>query len=56
MKEAIQGRQADPKPWTSTCLAAGLMDNMRHLEEVIHLLLIFTTVCHWTVMCDAHPD
>lgn len=35
MKEAIQGRQADPKPWTSTCLAAGLMDNMRHLEEML---------------------
>ncbi|KAL3152117.1 hypothetical protein ABBQ32_001218 [Trebouxia sp. C0010 RCD-2024] len=35
LEEEIHGRHADPKPWTSTSLAAGLMGNMRNLEEVI---------------------
>ena len=36
----VQGRQTDPKPWTSTSLAAGLMGNMKNLEEVNSTLML----------------
>ena len=34
--EEMQGRQVHPQTWTSTSLAAGLMGNMKSLEEVSH--------------------
>ena len=34
MEEAEHVRQTDSKPWTSTSLAGGLMDNMKHLQAV----------------------
>lgn len=40
MEEEVQRRQPDPKPWTSTSLAAGLMGSMKHLEEVNCLLML----------------
>lgn len=40
MEEEVQRRQADPEPWTSTSLAAGLMGSMKSLEEVIYLLML----------------
>lgn len=40
MEEEVQRRQADPRPWTSTSLAAGLMGSMKNLEEVQCLLTL----------------
>ena len=36
----VQARQAPPKPWTSTSLAAGMMGNMKNLEEVNSPLML----------------
>ncbi len=52
MQDEVQGKQADLKPWTSTSLAAGLMDNMRHLEEVIfHDITAVWTVVFMLNLC-----
>ena len=46
VEEEVQGRQADAKLWTSTSLAAGLMGNMKHLEEVNSpLMLAYCMLC-----------
>ena len=34
MEGEVQGRQTNSKPWTSSSLAAGLMGNIKNLEEV----------------------
>ncbi|KAL3142723.1 hypothetical protein ABBQ38_003023 [Trebouxia sp. C0009 RCD-2024] len=47
MEEEVHGRPADPNPWTSTSLAAGLMGNMRNLEEVIFHARTATVM--WTI-------
>lgn len=51
MQIEVQERQADPKPWTSTSLAAGLMGNTKNLEEVNSPLMLH--ILYFVALYDA---